>query len=166
MHSSELKFPIIKPIDYRYTLNQHRLSNSSSALVCSWDLLVSGTYLIKFFAVFFFFEFLPVPVNLDVLFMRWDDFVLNFVGSLLLVLLLKSAALCLPLVGFCLDLVDGAVSRSDQLLKRAYTAISRDELVLADRKRCVDLPLASSILASPFLGTSTLSWASFLSPGI
>ena len=82
---------------------------------------------------------------------------MDLVGSLLLVLLLKGAALGLPLVGFCLDLVDGAVSRSDQLLKRAFTAISRDELVLLDRKRCVNLPLASSILASPFLGISTLS---------
>ena len=127
---------------------------------------MSSTYLIKFFAVFFFFEFLPVPVNLDVLLMRGDDFVLDLVGSLLLVLLLEGAARGLPLVSFCLNLTDRTVSRSDQLLERAYTPTSMTELVLQGRRRIVDLPLASSILMSPFLGISTLSWTSFLSPGI
>ena len=118
---------------------------------------MSSTYLIKFFAVFFFFEFLPVPINLDVLLMRGDDFVLDLVGSLLLVLLLEGAARGLPLVSFCLNLTDRTVSRSDQLLERAYTPTSMTELVLQGRRRIVDLPLASSILMSPFLGISTLS---------
>ena len=127
---------------------------------------MSGTYLIKFFAVFFFFEFLPVPINLDVLLMRGDDLVLDLVGSLLLVLLLKGSACSFPLVGFCLNLADGAVGCSNQLFKCTYIAVRIIELVLNSRRRFMDLPLASSILASPFLGISTLSWTSFLSPGI
>ena len=91
---------------------------------------MSRTYLIKFLAVFLLLEFLPVPIDLDVLLMGGDDFVLDLVGSLLLVLLLEGAASSLPLVGFRLDLVDCAVGRSDQLLERAYTVTSLGEWVL------------------------------------
>ena len=89
--------------------------------------------------------------------MRRDYFILDLVGPLLLVLLLEGAASGLPLVGFRLDLVDRAVSRSDQLLERAYTPTSLGELVLQGGRGIVDLPLASSIFMSPFLGISTLS---------
>ena len=94
---------------------------------------MDDTYLIKFFAVFFLLEFLPVPIDLDVLLMGGDDFVLDLVGSLLLVLLLEGTAGGLPLVGFRLDLVDRAVCRSDQLLKRAYTVTSLGEFMLRGR---------------------------------
>lgn len=154
-----------KTID-RYILPELSFNHSNPAKQCGWELLVISTYLIKFLAIFFFFKFLPVPVNLDILFMRWDDFVLNFVGSLLLVLLLEGAASGLPLIGFCFDLIDRAVSRSDQLFECAYTQTSMRELVVQIRGRIKDLPLASSILISPFLGTSTLSETSFLSPNI
>ena len=77
---------------------------------------------------------MPVPIDLNVLLVGGDDFVLDLVGSLLLVLLLEGAASGLPLVSFRLDLVDRAVSRSDQLLERAYTVTSLGELVLQGRR--------------------------------
>ena len=72
-----------------------------------WD---TGTYLIKFLAVFFLFEFLPVPVNLYIFLMRGDNFILDLVASLLLVLFLKGTSSGFPLISFCLDLVDCGVS--------------------------------------------------------
>ena len=73
------------------------------------------SYLIEFFAVLLFFKLLPVPINLDVLLVRGYDFMLNLVCSLFFVLLLKSAACCLPLIGLSLDHMNRLVSLLGQL---------------------------------------------------
>ena len=73
------------------------------------------SYLIKFFAVLFFLKLLPVPINLDILLVRGNDFMLDLVCSFFFVLLLKSAASCFPLIGLSFDHMDRLVSLFGQL---------------------------------------------------
>ena len=80
------------------------------------------TYFSKFFAVFLLFELLPVPVDLDVLLMRLDDFVLDLVSSLLFVTLLGRASLLVCFFSIDLDLHDLFFGASSDLLQDAYTA--------------------------------------------
>ena len=63
-------------------------------------------YLIQLLAVFFFFQFLPVPVNLNVLLVARDDLRLDFICARVSVLLLLVASLLLLIVGVALELRD------------------------------------------------------------
>lgn len=49
---------------------------------------LSLNFLIELLAVFLLFEFLPVPIDFDILLMRRDNFILNLIGSFLLGLIL------------------------------------------------------------------------------
>ena len=76
-----------------------------------------NTYLSEFFAIFLFFKLLPVPIDLNILLMRLNDLILNLVGTLLLVLLLKSTTVFVQLFGVVLDLRDlklGPVTSLDE----------------------------------------------------
>ena len=75
------------------------------------------TYLCELLAVLLLFQLLPVPINLDVLLVRCDNFVLNFVASLLLLLLLKHAAVVLSGIGVRFDTSNGLISVTAHLLK-------------------------------------------------
>ena len=76
-----------------------------------------NTYLSQFFAIFLFFKLLPVPIDLNILLMGLNDLILNLVGTLLLVLLLKSTTVFVQLFGVVLDLRDlklGPVTSLDE----------------------------------------------------
>ena len=76
-----------------------------------------NTYLSEFFAIFLFFKLLPVPIDLNILLMGLNDLILNLVGTLLLVLLLKSTTVFVQLFGVVLDLRDlklGPVTSLDE----------------------------------------------------
>lgn len=77
---------------------------------------LKSKYLRQLLAVFFLFEFLPVPVNFDVLFVRGNDFVLNFVCPLLALLLLVVSAVIFSLINFGFNLSNGLVGVSAHLL--------------------------------------------------
>ena len=89
------------------------------------------TYLGKLFAIFLLFQLLPVPVNLNVLLVRLNDFILDFVGSLLLVLLLSGAAVFVPLLSLDFDTDDLLLSRLTLLLQ--LTCMSKTLLVQDSR---------------------------------
>jgi len=61
-----------------------------------------NTYVGKFFTIFLFLELLPVPIDFNILLVRCDDFVLNFICSffLLLFLLVAPFVFCVIRVGF------------------------------------------------------------------
>ena len=82
-------------------------------------MLLNGrlTYLRKFLTVFFLFELLPVPVDLDVLLVRLDHFVLDLVGSLFLRLLFNRAALLVQRLSLSLDANDCLFGLPADLLK-------------------------------------------------
>ena len=82
---------------------------------------VGLTYLIELLAVFLLFKFLPVPIDFDILLMGGDNFILDFVRSFLLGLILKSSAVSFSLIGLSFDRVDRALSLSEELLKITYT---------------------------------------------
>ena len=82
------------------------------------------TYLIEFLTVFLLFEFLPVPIDFDILLMRRDNFILDLVGSFFLAFILKSSAVSFSLIGFCFDRIDRTLSLSGKLLKITYTMIT------------------------------------------
>ena len=71
------------------------------------DKKVTATYIGKLLAVFLLFKLLPVPVDFNVLFVRGDDFVLNLVGSFLLLLFFEVTTLVLGVVGVSFDSGDG-----------------------------------------------------------
>ena len=79
------------------------------------------TYLIELLAVFLLLEFLPVPIDFDILLMGGDNFILDFVCSLLLGLILKSSAVSFSLIGLSFDRVDRALGLSEKLLEITYT---------------------------------------------
>ena len=53
--------------------------------------------------------------------MGGDNFILDFVRSFLLGLILKSSAVSFSLIGLSFDRVDRALSLSEELLKITYT---------------------------------------------
>ena len=59
--------------------------------------------------VLFFFEFLPVPVNLNVFLMRGDHLILNFVGSVFFVFVFFFSASVLSVVNVIFNPSDGFV---------------------------------------------------------
>ncbi len=63
-----------------------------------------STYVSEFLAILLFLEFLPVPIDLNVLLMTCDNFSLNFVSALVPILLLFIAAILFLVVGVALDL--------------------------------------------------------------
>jgi hypothetical protein len=71
------------------------------------DKKVTATYIGKLLAVFLLFKLLPVPVDFNVLLVRGDDFVLNFVGSFLFLLFFEVATLVLGVVSVSFDSGDG-----------------------------------------------------------
>jgi hypothetical protein len=76
--------------------------------------LNAATYSGQVLAVFLLFELLPVPVNLDVLFVTGDDFVLDLVGTLLAALVLNVATIVFCFFCVLLNFGDhfrGVVSR-------------------------------------------------------
>ena len=60
---------------------------------------------------------MPVPIDLNVLLVRCDDLVLNFIGSFLLLLLLLVTAFVFGIVSVCFDASDCQVCLSADLLK-------------------------------------------------
>ena len=77
------------------------------------------TYLCKLLAVFFFFQLLPVPVDLDVFLVRLNDLVLDLVRSLLLVTLLGRASVLIGQFSVDLDLHNLLFGASADLLQDA-----------------------------------------------
>ena len=75
------------------------------------------TYVGKLFTIFLLFEFLPVPVNFYVLFVRCDDFILNFICSLLFLLFFLIAAILFGVVRVGFDFCNSLVSLPANLLK-------------------------------------------------
>jgi hypothetical protein len=80
---------------------------------------VGDTYLREFLAVFFLFKLLPVPINFDILLVRSNDFILNFVGTLLALLLLIISAVIFFLIDLSLNFGNRPVSLSAHLLNLA-----------------------------------------------
>ena len=72
-------------------------------------------------AIFFLFELLPVPVNLNVLFVTLDHLVLDLVCTLLPRFLLQGAPIVLHFISFCLDLENFLLSSSADLIQIAYS---------------------------------------------
>jgi hypothetical protein len=70
------------------------------------SLLLDLDVLVELLAVLLLLEFLPRPVDFDILLVRGDDFILNFLGTLSLQLLLADAALVLELIRMCANLGD------------------------------------------------------------
>ena len=73
-----------------------------------------GTYSGQVLAVFLLLELLPVPVNLHVLFVTGNDFVLDLVGTLLAVFVLDVATIVFRFFRVLLNFGDhfrGVVSR-------------------------------------------------------
>ncbi len=77
------------------------------------------TYLRQLLAVFFLFELLPVPIDLNVFLMGLDHLVLNLVSSLLLVLLFDGAALLIQRLSLVLDTSDRFLGVTSDLLEHA-----------------------------------------------
>ena len=75
------------------------------------------TYIGKFFAIFLFFELLPVPINLDVLLVRCDDFVLNFICSFFFLFFLLVAPFVFGVISVCFDLSDCQICLSADLFE-------------------------------------------------
>ena len=78
--------------------------------------------LVEFFAVFLLLQLLPVPVDLHVLLVRGDHFVLDLVRTFASRLLLLNASLVLNLVGLGLNRRDRLTSLAPDLFQVAYTA--------------------------------------------
>ena len=78
---------------------------------------IAVTYLRKLLAVFLFFKLLPVPIDLDVLLVGLDHFILDLVGSLLFILLFRGAALLVESLSLRLDANDRLFSLSTDLLE-------------------------------------------------
>lgn len=77
--------------------------------------------LVQLFAVFLFFQFLPVPVDFDGLLVGSDDLVLDLVAALSLLGLLLLTAFVFRLVRFGFDAGDRQVGRAADLLQLACT---------------------------------------------
>ena len=82
------------------------------------------TYISELLAVFLLFKFLPVPINFDVLLVRCDDFVLDFVSSLLLVFLFEHSAVVLSEVRVRFYASDCLISVTAHLLKVTCKSIN------------------------------------------
>ena len=67
-------------------------------------LFLNINILSKLLTVFLLFKLLPSPINLNILFMRCDDFSLNFICSLLSHLFFLDSSLVLKIVGMSTDL--------------------------------------------------------------
>jgi len=80
--------------------------------------LNKGTYSGQVLAVFLLFKLLPVPVDLDVLFVTGDDFVLDLVGTLLAVLVLDVATIVFRFFGVLLNFGDHLRSVVSRLLQQ------------------------------------------------
>ena len=78
------------------------------------------TYLCKLLTVFLFFKLLPVPIDLNILFMRLDHFILNLVRSFLFGLLFARASVLIKLLCVRLDLDQRFLSLPPDLLNLAY----------------------------------------------
>lgn len=75
------------------------------------DDLITGSFLrinvlSQFFAIFFLFKLLPIPINFHILLVTLDDLVLNLVGALFLSLFLKCASFFINLLCVRLDLIN------------------------------------------------------------
>ena len=88
-------------------------------LAVAFVTLSQVTYLCELFAVFFFFQLLPVPVDFDVFLVRLDDLVLDLVRSLLLVTLLGRASVLIGQFSVDLDLHNLLLGASADLLQDA-----------------------------------------------
>lgn len=82
------------------------------------------TYVSELLAILFFFQLLPVPVDLNVFLMGLDDFVLDFVRTLLLVLLFEGATLTIYLFCVNADLRNSLLSFLLNLLKGTFLKIT------------------------------------------
>ena len=71
----------------------------------------------KFFAVFLLFKFLPSPINLNILFVRCNNFSLNFVCSFLPHLLFLNPSLVLKIIGVCSDFGNDFIGSTSNLLQ-------------------------------------------------
>jgi len=89
-------------------------------------------FLIELLAVFLLFKFLPVPIDFDILLMGGNDFVLDFVCSFLLGLILQSSAGSFSLIGLSFNRVDRALSLSKELLEITSRLIDLDVTLLGD----------------------------------
>ena len=81
--------------------------------------MIYDAYLGELFAIFLLFQLLPVPVYFNVLLVGLNDFILDFVGSFLLVFLLGGAAVFIPLLSLDLDADDLLLSRLPLFLQLA-----------------------------------------------
>ena len=82
--------------------------------------LKSETYISELLAVFLLFKLLPVPVNLNILLMRLDNLILNFVGTLLLVFLFEGTALFVDFLRIDTNLYNLLLSVFSHLLQSTY----------------------------------------------
>lgn len=83
--------------------------------------------LIKLLAVLFFFEFLPVPVDFDILFMWGDNFILDLIGTVSSLLFFLNTTFVFCFVGVCFDLCDCQVCLTAYLFKVAWIKIIWEE---------------------------------------
>jgi hypothetical protein len=77
--------------------------------------------LVELLAVFLLFEFLPVPVNFNVFLVGSDDFVLDLIGTLALLLFFLNTALVLNVIGVSFDRSDRLVCLAANLLQESYS---------------------------------------------
>jgi hypothetical protein len=70
--------------------------------------------------IFFLLKFLPVPVNLNILFVRSDDFVLNLVCSFLFVFFLFFSAFVLSVVNVVLNTSNRLICLLSYLNQSSY----------------------------------------------
>jgi len=100
------------------------------------DLCAGGflgfNFLIELLAVFLLFKFLPVPIDFDILLMGGDNFILDFVCSFFLGLILQSSAGSFSLIGLSFNRVDRALSLSKELLEITSRLIDLDVTLLGD----------------------------------
>lgn len=81
--------------------------------------------------VLLLFEFLPVPVNLNVFLVRGDHLVLNFVGPVLFVFIFFLPAFVFSVVDVVLDPSDGFVRLEPHLDETTFSIRVEQDLPLA-----------------------------------
>jgi hypothetical protein len=70
----------------------------------------------KLLTIFFFFKFLPSPINFDIFLVTCNDFCLNFVGSFLSHLFFLNSSLVLEIISVGSDLCDDIICGTSNLL--------------------------------------------------
>jgi len=94
------------------------------------DLLLD--VLVQLLAVLLLLEFLPIPVDFDVLLVGSDNLVLDLVGTLALLFVFLNAALVFNVVSVGFDLSDCLVCDSANLLQLAFGFINLLVTVVGD----------------------------------